>query len=1315
MLKNITTALFILYSLASYSQTVIINEVVAKNSYAYENQFGESPDWIELKNTSDKTVNLSEYSIALQSSMQEAFALENIEIEANGVALIECVSPRKFVGSWHTIIDKGDNWKYHIPTKELDSRWKQNNFDDSDWQEGNSGFGFGDNDDETILPQCVSVFLRKKFYIEDSAAIAAAILHIDYDDGFVAYINGIEISRAKLSGYPPAYNASASSHEANWYRGLPIESFRVEGLSGLLKTGENTLAIQVHNNSSSSTDLTAIPIFSISYTNTTDNFPTSAYIQLPQRALQIPSTISAKSDVIYLLHHNTIIDSIAINQLPSDVSVGRISANTSQNYYFNAPTPLLENTSTPYKAKTLAVPIVSEKEGVIITPIQLQFYADNNTSIRYTTDGSEPNELSPRADEGGINIQATTVLRYRAYKADHLPSAIGTSTYLMLSRPQTLPIVSIVFEPEDFFNNQTGIYQMGKNAEKASPHFGANFWQDWERKSHVEIFNTEGNIVLSEDLGVKIAGNWSRAHPQKSLKFYSRNEYGNKTIDYKIFRDKPIYSFESFILRNSGNDFNNTQMRDGAIHTLCRNMGLDYQAYEPAIVYMNGEYWGILNFREKINKHYIVNNHAIPYESFTIINNPYDVPYGDASLYKELQEYFEQHDLTNAAHYERVKQELDIDNFIKYFLIEMYAVNEDWPGNNIKAWRENGEHGKWRYILYDLDFGFGIWDDNKVYKNMLTYSLVNNPNIDYPNPPWSTLMLRKLVANSDFKSLMLNHLADRLNTTLSPDSIAHHIDSIYSLIRSELPYHATRWNGYISYMESNVQAMKNFGNNRGNIMRGHFEQYFNTNGSYDLNLSISDNSAGRIHLNTIDITKFPWSGKYFKNNTITLTAIPAPGYTFNRWEGDVHSTETTISITTANAKSVHAVFDYNQDNKPKVYVSEICYNGGSLLSSDWIELHNALPKSQAIGGWTLRNESGKILYAFPEHYTMQALEYIVICESTENFEHDYNPISYRIVGNLSQELSNSQGEIRLYDAYSNYIHSMSYTDSYPYPKKSDGYGYSLEYVGTNTYDNNVQNWRSPAFKGTPGYTNTQKPSHTLAAGSVVINELMYSSHDNNKAGDWIELYNTTQESIDISGWVIRDAQNSIFIFPEHTTIAANSYIVVSSNPELFSRVYPSVDFLPMNIGFKSSGDFIRLLDAFEYVVDSLEYTVFSDLGLYTNGTGLPIIRDNDNPQHWTYGIWGGTPGQANTEEFTTIEELVQQMPYVAPNPCTTAVTIHAPNAIKITIYSMQGIKIAEEYVQDGSIINVQTLKPANYIIRITTDSEEIYAPLIKSE
>jgi hypothetical protein len=178
------------------------------------------------------------------------------------------------VNHWETAIFKDNYWRYFPGLSEPDAAWRSLSFNDSGWLYGKGGFGFSDDDDNTTIPQVISVYLRIKFTVTDTSSMAMAVLSMDYDDAFVAYLNDVEIARSGITGSLPPYNQTGTDHEATVYRGGLPESFIIDKklLTNCLHQGENVLAIQVHNTSATSSDMSSNAYLSFGIKNTSTYF-----------------------------------------------------------------------------------------------------------------------------------------------------------------------------------------------------------------------------------------------------------------------------------------------------------------------------------------------------------------------------------------------------------------------------------------------------------------------------------------------------------------------------------------------------------------------------------------------------------------------------------------------------------------------------------------------------------------------------------------------------------------------------------------------------------------------------------------------------------------------------------------------------------------------------------------------------------------------------------------------------------------------------------------------------------------------------------
>ncbi len=627
----------------------------------------------------------------------------------------------------------------------------------------------------------------------------------------------------------------------------------------------------------------------------------------------------------------------------------------------------------------------------------------------------------------------------------------------------------------NLWDNETGIYVLGDTYENQDPYYGANFWEDWEKPAGIEMTGKDGNRIFSLNCGIKIFGAWSRARPQKSLAVFFRNEYGDPSLEgVQLFHSKPITSFKSFVLRNAGNDYDYTRFRDGFMTDLVKDMDNDIQAFEPVILYLNGTYWGHINLREKINEDYLDGNHGVDPEKVDILDNNSNVVEGSNEDYLELINFLNTNSLVSDANYEFVTGQIDISNYIDYMLSQIYFDNRDWPGNNIKYWKVQEEGSKWRWIMYDTDFGFGIYSASAYTLNTIQFALEpNGPG--WPNPSWSTLLFRKMTENTKFKNAFINRFADMMNTTFRADLVVAKIDSFASIMQPEIYRHSQRW-GVPSEgnWNSAVQTMRTFANNRAVYVRNHIIQQFTRAGIYNVNTVISPANAGGIYLNTIHIQAENWTGKYFQNVPVKLTAVPKQGYKFSHWEiNGTKNLNNSIEISLTKVTTCKAVFEETANDGNSVIINEINYKSAeSADAGDWIELFNWGRADLDISGWVVKDSENDHIFTIPANTMLKSNAYLVVCASSRNFSAIHPEVLNR-TGDFNFGLGASGDAVRLFTMNGTLVDSVAFGSTAPWATEPNGTGKTLE-LRHYTYDNSVaDNWKaSVADFGTPGRANS---------------------------------------------------------------------------------------------------------------------------------------------------------------------------------------------------------------------------------------------------
>ncbi len=773
--------------------------------------------------------------------------------------------------------------------------------------------------------------------------------------------------------------------------------------------------------------------------------------------------ISASGETLLLSNaQGIVIDQVDIPASGTDISYARIQ-DGSFPWVFQPPTPGSRNTGTGIEDAADSIS-VSLPGGFYSSAIAVSLSA-GGSRIFYTMDGSDP-DSSQTEYSAPIQIQETAVLKAVSLKENHLPGTPIVHTYF-INEATDLPVISLSTDPHHLFDYNDGIYANGPGWTSAEPNHGANFWMDWERPAHIEFYDDEKNRGFSENCGIAIYGAYSRCYAQKSFSVKFKDEYGVSKIEYPLFPDFDVTSFKSFILRNSGNDFKYTHIRDAVMHTLVKDLDIDYLEYRPATTFINGAYWGIYNIREKINEHYVAGRHGVDPDHIDMLEENMAVIHGDSLHYRQLINYISTHDVSTDAAYNMIASMIDLDECILYFAAQAYYNNQDWPGTNIKYWRERSDRGKWRWILYDVDFGFNLYETNGQAEDHISFML-SPVQTRYSNAPWATLLQRKLVANPKIKNQFINQIADLLNTHFKSSRVVGVIHALADHIAGELPRHRKRF----GIAGENLDRMISFAQERPGYLRGFVRNYFRCGN--DGTLTIQSTQGGSVRLNSLSLKSadMPWNGTYFQGNPVHLTAIPAPGYRFDGWSGDVPSRDAQISLSVGGKTTMAALFSIDSSRAGGIVVNEINYNSSDFFNSgDWIEFYNCSRQSVDMSRWVFTDGEAGHAFAFPAGTVLGSDQYLVLAEDGRAFSLRYPRVS-NVIGEMDFGLSGSGEFIKISDEEGRVIDSLVFDDQNPWPAEADGLGATLELSDPTADNASAANWRASPGHGSPGMRNT---------------------------------------------------------------------------------------------------------------------------------------------------------------------------------------------------------------------------------------------------
>ncbi len=698
--------------------------------------------------------------------------------------------------------------------------------------------------------------------------------------------------------------------------------------------------------------------------------------------------------------------------------------------------------------------------------------------------------------EEGITLKASNVIRILAIQSETQDTVEGFYTYLLNQEPR-LPVLSLIFEPSDFFSGDRGIYVKGSNGIpgycKSTPH---NWNQDWERPVQITLFEQDGKIstipAFSVPAGVKIGGGCTRLYDQKSLDIYFRSDYGLSRLNYPLFSDKPITEFNRLSLRNGGQDWYRAMIRNTFSQELLRGrMDLGYQSYKHVAVYFNGQYWGIHILREKQNEDFIESNYGIDADAVDLLSGNASVSEGSSEYYEQMLEYVNQNGLEDSVHYAWIKERMDVEQYMDYLITEIFLANGDWPANNIKYWRAQSNSGKWRWILYDADMTMDSHSRGRLETNIFD-KLHMLTETNYENPAWSTFLMRKLLENRAFKASFLQRYSVHLQLSFNPGRSLALMDSISGLIASEVPDHMRRWSksmrlGNDMNWEKHLEVMRIFLSQRPEKEREHIGSFFGIEQLYSLSTNVNRTKSGFIQVEGArsDTTEYVF---LYEGIPAQLRATPAAGYRFVRWEGLSQSSSTDIQITLDENSQINALFEPIESTQTsEVVINEIHYNAADDKDSDdWVELYNPNGYPVDLSYWFFSDSDDAHRYYFAPGSLLAEGGFRVLVRKPEEFAAVYPTVSVS-EGPIGFGFAGSGELLRLFNANGELIDSVRYDDQSPWPAAADGQGASLALVNPLLDNTDAHFWSASSNGGTPGEANSD----------VLVANILEDNHPNN--------------------------------------------------------------------------------------------------------------------------------------------------------------------------------------------------------------------------
>jgi hypothetical protein len=647
--------------------------------------------------------------------------------------------------------------------------------------------------------------------------------------------------------------------------------------------------------------------------------------------------------------------------------------------YTDSPTPVASNGKQSLCELRLESPKVEIESSCFKDKFAFFVPIPKGATLRYTTDGTTPTMTKGLTSKTGVFIVSdNTIMRFALFQKGFLRGPVVTRTFIKEDKSFGLPIMSIVTDPANLYSKELGIFVKGINGRPGRGQKENYNWNmDWDRPINFELMTEKGYSVLNQEAEMYRCGGWSRSWTPFCYKVHAAKQYeGDNFFDYAVFPDKPFNRYKTLQIRNGGTVSSNGRVKDAFLQKLVLTSGLniDAQDYQPVLQYINGVYHGVINVREPSNKQFVYANYGLDEEEIDMYEIDADSGYvqkcGTRDAFErwyELSQRAEEDDI-----YAEIENLVDIDEYANYMAVEFYLGNTDWPQNNVKAWRPNIENGKFRYVLFDLDFSFSTFNSFSAFegRRMNTFNELFGENQSRIRQEIKAVTIfvnmlknekfRKyfidafcLVAGSVFETSRCEKLINDMLTRVYPMQILK--EDAYGKNISPIE----EANEVLSHLKCRAPEMYNV-----------LEKYsrFQLSGEEAQSIIISSNlQEAQLRINNQPIPTGFFDGKLYQ--PITMMAEAPAGYHFDGWFNDADiclGKNPEIQLPKGEIK-ITARFNLNEDScfsRCPIVINEVSASNSIYVNDyskkrDWIELYNCTSKEIDLAGMYLSDDASQ--------------------------------------------------------------------------------------------------------------------------------------------------------------------------------------------------------------------------------------------------------------------------------------------------------------------------------------------------------------------
>jgi hypothetical protein len=1033
-------------------------------------------------------------------------------------------------------------------------------------------------------------------------------------------------------------------------------------------------------------------------------------------------SIDVGGENIYLCNPSaTVIDNVSAIALPADKSYGRLPDGGAYNYLSDPSFKATNNAATTISGIINDAPQFSIPGGFYTTDQNISLsHLDPTVTIHYTTDGSDPTEQSPvysapinvhsRAGEPNyysmirtcynvhpflpdwnpppFEVFKCSIVRARAFKQGFFPGPIKTYSYFIdpdiFTRYGNLAVVSLVSDPKNLFNDTTGIYVPGINYQPGT--FHANYYLDWDRPANIEMYLPNGTEAFNGNFKININGQSSPSSPQKGINVTASTDYGPEKIDYPLFENSSgparyIQKFDKIKLRAWGSDRKEVLFRDAFAATTMTKSGVDIEDYRPIVVFIDGEYWGLQEMRERnrngsyLQSHYLIDEKNPGFDILDGAGNT--IIEGNSVHWDNMIGFMSSNSMSVQANYDYIKTQLDVDNFSLEYMASIYFARGDWPDQNEAKWRPKTADGKWRWLQWDMDNTCGYYL-NPWYD---MFNLVINGSRGYG----PSNVLNDLLASEEFKFNFINLFADYMNTEYLPGITAIHVNAMKDELSPYYPDFRDRWQTNYNWY-TKVSDMVDWLNLRPQFIQQQLMSTFALNGMHNLTLDVSDSAKGYVKVNTIRLNRnttrlsqmtYPWTGIYFSGVPVPLTAKALPGYQFVEWL-PTHDPSPTVFVNLVQDTNITAVFDIdpNYVAVTQPVINEVMSANNSVITDnygdfdDWLELYNPGNDTIDLAGYYLTDNM----------VLTTRFKFSAGTDSTKIAPHGY--LLVWIDNDTDEGVLHANFKFNSNGDFIALINPDGETviDSLSFGHLNDDVSLGRNYDGGPLYI---------LFQvSTPNATN-----HVVGNEYIAINELqtvnVSTIADNyNEYNQWVELYNPALDTVDIAGWKISNDPNNtiVYTFPhgnDSTRIAPGGFMMLWADNQTNQGI--------LHLNFT--------LEPTSCIVLYKSNLAFTDSVCYdTMSTDISYGRVTDGNLQWMHFAIP-TPDSNNVDLTTVEENLASSYDNITafPNPVHNGM-LYLSHPSSFTICDITGRALM--YFKNTSFCDLSSLSQGVYFISL---------------